>query len=259
MSYPYPPFPKAEPLVALKRNERYKGYLPEFFNPEWFPELTPLTDNWQAIRDEILNYEKLYGSIKGLNSNPYVSALSEGVDWSNIYLLNFLMKYHKNQKKFPVTMNIINRIPMISLAVISVLSPNTIIKPHFGDTNGIVRCQLGLVIPGNLPECGIRVNNKEQGWEEGKLIIFTEAYLHSAWNNTDSKRYVLIIDLVPAFMNQSQITVCSKLLGAQSYNYLEKRFGFLEKIPDWTANFICSILAIGWRLYLPIQRRLKFL
>lgn len=259
MSYHYPPFPKAEPLVALKRDERYAGALPEFFNPEWFPELKPLTDNWQAIRNEILNHEKQYGAIKGLDSNPYVAPQIEGIDWSNIFLLNFLIKHHKNRRKFPVTTAVIDSIPGGSFAVVRVLSPHTVIKPHFGDTNGIVRCHLGLVIPGKLPECGIRVGNKEQGWEEGKLTLFTEAYLHSAWNNTDSKRYVLVIDFVPAFMNQSQMTVCTKQLGAQSYNYLEKRFRFLEKLPDGLANFVCSVLTVAWRLYLPIQRRVKFL
>ncbi len=259
MSQAQTAFPQREPLVAMKRQERYRGSLPKFFTPEWFPELKPLTDNWQAIRDEILQYEKQHGAIKGLDSNPYVAPQIEGVDWSNIFLLNFSIKFHKNRKKFPVTTSIIDQIPDCSFVVISVLSPHTTILPHYGDTNGIVRAHLGLVIPGTLPECGVRVGDEEQGWKEGDLTLFTEAYLHGAWNKTDNKRYVLVVDFVPAFMEQSKMTVCTKLLGAQSYNYLEKRFHVLEHLPDWAANALCFCIALGWRVYLPVQQRVKFL
>lgn len=259
MSHSQTTFPQPEPLVALKREERYNGSLPKFFKPEWFPELQPLQDNWQAIRDEILQYEKQHGVIQGLDSNPYVAPQIEGIEWSNIFLENFMIRHHKNHKKFPLLSSVLNQIPNASFAVISVLSPHTIIKPHYGDTNGIVRAHLGLIIPDTLPACGIRVGEEEQGWTEGGLTLFTEAYLHGAWNKTDKKRYVLVVDFVPAFMGQSKITVCTQLLGAQSFNYLEKRFTILEHLPLWAANILCRAIAIGWRLYLPVQRRLPFL
>jgi aspartyl/asparaginyl beta-hydroxylase (cupin superfamily) len=252
------PLPRKEPLVALKRQERYHGSLPYFFEPEWFPELQPLRDNWRAIRDEILAFEKNNGTIKGLDSNPYVAPQIEGVEWSNIFLENFMIRHHKNRKKFPVTSAVVDQLDC-TFVVISILSPQTIIKPHFGDTNGIVRAHLGLVIPSSLPECGIRVGDEERGWEEGELVLFTEAYLHGAWNNTTAKRYVLVVDFVPPFMEQSKMTVCATLLGAQSYNYLEKRFPLLEKLSDRAANLLCSLIAIGWRLYLPVQRAITLL
>ena len=68
-----------------------------------------------------------------------------------------------------------------------------------------------------------------------------------------------MVDFVPAFMEQSKMTVCTKLLGAQSYNYLEKRFHVLEHLPDWAANALCFCIALGWRVYLPVQQRVKFL
>lgn len=259
MNSPETPFPKREPLVALKREERYHGSLPKFFKAEWFPELKHFQENWQAIRDEIWQYEKLYGEVKGLNSNPYVAPQFEGVNWSNIFLENFTIRHHKNRKKFPVLSALIDRVPNATFVVISILSPHTVIKPHYGDFNGIVRGHLGLVIPASHPACGIRVGEEEQGWAEGEWTLFTEAYLHGSWNNTSEKRYVLVVDIVPEFMGQTVAAACTKLLGAQSYNYLEKRFPVFEKLPDWAANALCFCIALGWRVYLPIQRRIKFL
>ena len=254
-----PKIPIKEPLVALKRNERYNGNLPFFFEPSFFPELKPLQDNWLAIRDEILAYEKKNGVIKGLDSNPYVAPQIEGIEWSNMFLENFMIRHHKNRKKFPFLSSVIDQVPNCTFAVISVLSPDTVIIPHYGDTNGIVRSHLGLIIPDTLPLCGIKVGDEEQGWEDGGLTLFTEAYLHGAWNKTKEKRYVLVLDFVPEFMGETKTTVCTTLLGAQSFNYLEKRFTVLEKLPDSAANMLCWLISVGWRFYLPIQRRLKFL
>lgn len=258
-AYYHKNLPVKEPLVALKREERYHGNLPYFFDPALFPELKPLQDNWIAIRDEIINYEKLHGVIKGLDSNPYVAPQIEGIEWSNLFLENFMIRHHKNRKKFPFLSSVIDQIPRCTFAVISVLSPHTVIKPHFGDTNGIVRSHLGLIIPDTLPLCGIKVGDEERAWADGELVFFTEAYLHGAWNKTPSKRYVLVLDFVPEFMGQTKMAVCTKLLGAQSFNYLENRFPVFKNLPDGAANVVCTILSIGWRICLPIQRQLKFL
>jgi len=250
--------PQKEKLVFLKREERYTGSLPRFYSPELFPELQPLKDNWRAIRDEILDFEKSQGEIQGLDSNPYVAPQFSGINWSNIFLENFMIRHHKNRKKFPVTSAVVDQIPNCSFVVISVLSPHTTILPHYGDTNGTVRSHLGLVVPAGLPKCGARVGDEERGWTEGELTLFTEAYLHGTWNHTNEKRYVLVVDIVPGFHGESKISVCTNLLGAQSYNYLEKRFPVLKNIPDSMLGIVCSVLAFMWRCYLPIQRSMKF-
>ena len=251
--------PQKEKLVALIRAQRYEGNLPHFFSPELFPELEILRSNWQGIRDEILKFEKLNGEIKGLNSNPYVAPQFEGINWSNIFLENFTIRHHKNRKYFPFLSSLIDQIPNCTFVVISILSPHTAIKPHYGDTNGIVRGHLGLIIPESLPACGIRVGDEEREWVEGEWTLFTEAYLHESWNHTAQKRYVIVVDIVPEFMGVKTIVACTKLLGAQSFNYLDNRFSIFKKIPDPFVPVLTSLIALGWRLYLPIQRRIPFL
>lgn len=94
-------------------------------------------------------------------------------------------------------------IPGLVTASVSRLSPHTEIKEHFGDTNTVARCHLGLVIPKKLPECGIEVNGEKRAWQEGKWLLFCDAFVHHAWNNSDQFRYVLILDVVlPRFLEQ---------------------------------------------------------
>jgi len=251
--------PPVEKLVSLTRTQKYKGDLPFFYSPQLFPELDILKDNWKGIRDEILTFEKSQGDIKSINSNKYVSAQFEGINWANMYLDNFMWRFHHNRKHFPFICSLVAKIPNCTLTVISILSPHSSIKPHYGDTNGIVRCQLGLSIPAPHPHCYIKVGDEERGWEEGEFVIFTEAHMHSVRNDTSKKRYILIVDIVPPFIKKSKTWVCARVLGGQTFNYLEARFPWLKKIPDTVLSIPMLGFSLAWYLYLPLQRRLKFL
>ena len=251
--------PKSEKLEVFIREGRYKGSLPNFFSTDLFPELRPLQDNWQAIREEVLAFEKNHGEMKGISSNSYVSAQFEGINWSNLYLDNFMWRFHKNRRHFPLICSLVDQIPNCTLTVLTVLSPNSSVKPHFGDTNGIVRCQLGLIIPAEYPTCGIRVGDEEKGWSNGEFIAFTEAHLHCVWNKSLAKRYLLIVDLKSPFVSGSKMEVCSKVLGAQSFNYLEARFPIVKNLSKTLANIVCVLLSFAWKIYLPVQRKIKFL
>ena len=66
------------------------------------------------------------------------------------------------------------------------------IKPHKGYTDEVFRCHLGLAIPEG--DCGLKVDGVTYRWGEGKAFIFDDTLLHSAWNYTDSDRYILLID-----------------------------------------------------------------
>ncbi|HET6991277.1 MAG TPA: aspartyl/asparaginyl beta-hydroxylase domain-containing protein, partial [Bacteroidia bacterium] len=41
--------------------------------------------------------------------------------------------------------------------------------------------------------------------QEGKWLVFCDAYVHNAWNKSDKVRYVLIVDTVlPRFIDQKE-------------------------------------------------------
>lgn len=247
-----------EKLKVFIRNSLYKGNLPFFYSTNFFPELNPIVENWEKIKEELIEYEKINGAINSINTySP--PKLSNNNGWSNLYFENFMWRKHKNRKNFPFTCSILDTIPNCTYGAISILFPNATILPHYGDTNGIVRCHLGLDIPDSHPTCGIRVGTEEQGWENGKFTIFTEAHLHTTWNNSLKKRYILVVDIIPSFFLESKLEICSRVLGAQTFNYFEKRFPILKKIPDSKLGSINWLLAFAWRCFLPIQRRLPFL
>ena len=246
-----------EPLIVYIRNPRYRGSLPFFYEPEQFPELKPLQDHWQEIRDEIRAFESRHGHIRGINTySP--PELSNDTGWSNIYLENFMWRFHRNRKNFPLICRLVDRIPNCTLAAISILAPHSAIHAHYGDTNGIVRGHLGLVVPAQAPVCALRVGTEERGWTEGGFTLFTEAHLHTAWNRSDQKRYILVVDLIPGFVRESKRSVCARVLGAQTFNYFEKKLPFLKHIPDAWLGPLHAVLRALWWLFLPIQRRVPF-
>src|SRR5690554_1184679 len=122
-------WPKGEELVYVRPpNESYFGKLKPFYDSSAFPELQPLVDNWEGIRDEILEFEAKLGHIKFMNTLSHAEIGGEGM-WSLTYLMSFRRKFHKNIDLFPFIWSVIEQIPNCVFAGISILPPKTEIKP----------------------------------------------------------------------------------------------------------------------------------
>ncbi len=250
-------WPENEELVFVRPPvEEYHGHLDYFYDPELFPELTPLKENWKEIRDEILQFEKNSGSLSG--TSIYNVPPSAGGEWTVKYLTSFSMKYHNNRKQFPIITSITDKIPNVVFVAISILNPNTEIKPHYGDTNGIVRSHLGLIIPAAYPTIAIRGGDQERGWKEGELLCFINVQRHSVWNRSESRRYVLMVDFVPKILQHRQLEICAKGLGSQSFIYFYNQMALVRAMPKFVHSLMCWIFAAIWRTLLPLQRRFPF-
>ncbi len=244
-----------EKLIINTRTSFYNGSLPCFYSQEEFPELFPLIQNWQSILQEVKQYEMAHGSISGIDTYSPPELNSTNV-WSNVYLRNFMWNFKKNQRFFPITYSVINQIGGCTLAAVSILAPGGKIAPHYGDTNAIIRCHLGLDIPEAYPTCGIRVKDEEKGWANGSVIIFTEAHRHTTWNLSKKKRYLLVVDIIHPKWRDKKLLICSKVLGAQSYVFLEKKIALLKKLPDFAVASLQKVFSIVWYFYLSIQNLL---
>ena len=55
----------------------------------------------------------------------------------------------------------------------------------------VLRCHLGLTIP---KDCYLLVNDKKGYWEQGICMVFDDTYVHSAVNNSDEQRVILLLD-----------------------------------------------------------------
>lgn len=161
-----------------------------FYTPRQFPFTALLEQNWQRIYDEFLAVEhelidyverKLYDQgwqVFGLWNLPHREAL-QGM-----------------QDKCPFTYQLIeSAIPSHGAAAFSVLQPHTQIKPHMGAPGQFLRCHLGLEVPAG--DCALSVAGEARHWVAGQTMVFDDRVEHAAWNNTDARRVVLLIDFIP--------------------------------------------------------------
>ena len=76
-------------------------------------------------------------------------------------------------------------------AFFSLLKPHARIPPHTGVTNTRAIVHLALDIP---PDCGFRVGGETRQWVAGQAFAFDDTIEHEAWNHSDQRRAVLILD-----------------------------------------------------------------
>lgn len=233
------------------KETKYTGMHPNYFNPEDFPGVKRLESQMDVIMNEVGGL--IYGKEEmppNLNP-PYLSSPDA---WRNFYFMNFRWYNHENCKNYPKTYALIQSIPNISFAGITVLEPHGKVLPHIGETNATIRCHLGLKIPGNYLDCGITVNGESRGLQEGKLLMFSDAHFHTTWNNTDERRFVLILDIIqPQFAHKAN-WVCANSLAALTIKYLDEKVKIINPLPDIILKIMLRTLAVAWLLYLPIQK-----
>jgi beta-hydroxylase len=143
-----------------------------------------LEANWQPIREECL-------AASGYVQWPELGIYEGNWDVFGLWDLQGTLIEH-NAGVCPNTVSILRQIPNLRTAGFSRLGAGCHIKPHKGYTDEVLRCHLGLIIPGG--DCALRVEDTVYKWGEGKAFVFDDRLLHEAWNYTDSDRYVLLLD-----------------------------------------------------------------
>lgn len=172
------------------------------------------------------NSEKIFGELQTylkahqLDAYFNTSMVNKKNSWRTIALKTWSIEMFKNQKHFPYTTSLLNKYPQIVSASFNLLEPKSKILPHCGDTNAIYRCHLGLDIPAGLPEAGLKVKGESRGWENNQWIIFMDAYMHEAWNDTDKNRYIFLIDVIRDEFKDQKKFVCSTV---RTSLFLQKR------------------------------------
>ena len=181
--------------------------LPRYYDvvTEVCPDLQLLVDHRATILEEAMIAMKS-DWIQWPEEIRYSSSGSDN-DW---YVFPFLYTFPARDPacmKFvdkccalcPRTVALLKQIPGIRTALFSKLGPHTELGVHVGWSdlsNYILRTHLGLIVPGNGTQCGMRVEGENRYHAEGELIIFDDSLQHMAFNETEEERVVLIVDVV---------------------------------------------------------------
>jgi len=168
-----------------------------FFDPESYPWVAHVEAEWKAIRkelDALLVHREEIPNFQDLSEKQRV--LTEGEQWKTFFLYGYGLEAEQNCAKCPETVRILKTIPGMKTAMFSILAPKKHIPPHRGMWKGMLRYHLGLIIPGPNGSCRIRVGNDIRTWGEGKSLVFDDSHEHEVWNDSDSYRVVLFVDVV---------------------------------------------------------------
>lgn len=159
-----------------------------------FPQLEPLRENWQMIREEAL---KLFeeGQIKAASNNNDIgfnSFFKRG--WKRFYIKWYEDSLSSAKQLCPRTTALLDGIPTVTAAMFALLPPGSKLTPHRDPFGGSLRYQLGLVTP-NAEGCHIVVDGQSYYWRDGEAVMFDETFIHYAENNTDQTRLILFCDI----------------------------------------------------------------
>ncbi len=184
--------------AAEHLNLRYsKAGNPSVYDNAVFPWAAEIESEWRLIRaelervltrkDELPDFHEIAADVASISTDP---------GWKTFLLAAYGAKSEQNIALCPETWRIVQKIPGLKTAMFSIFEPGKHLPAHRGPYNGVLRFHLGLIVPEPRDQVAIRVGNRLCHWEEGRALIFDDAYEHEAWNRTGQVRVVLFVDFV---------------------------------------------------------------
>jgi beta-hydroxylase len=164
-----------------------------------FPELKPIADDWETIREEALALFRA-GTIQATSRAGSTSAYDVGFrtffkqGWSKFYLLWYGETLNSAKRLCPQTAAILAKVPQVNGAMFSLLPPGSQLNRHLDPFAISLRYHLGLATP-NSDACFIDVDGQVHSWRDGQPLLFDETFLHFARNDSDQYRLILMCDI----------------------------------------------------------------
>ena len=222
--------------AAERLNLRYsKVGNPAVYDVSSFPWAAGIEGEWRTIRCELENVLKRKDELPDFHDiAAEIAAISNEPGWKTFLLAGYGIKSKQNIALCPETWRILQKVPGLKTAMFSIFDPGKHLPPHRGPYNGLLRLHLGLIVPEPRQQVAIRVWNTICHWEEGRALIFDDAYEHEAWNKTDKVRVILFVDFVkplqfPAnFVNRLILNIAAFTPYVQEGN---------EKHREWERSF----------------------
>lgn len=204
---------------------------PAFFEREMFTWHEQLERQYPEIRDEILagldvakDGKPYLGDghrLEGEQWEPLVNKMS----WASVHLYSRGVANQQVIGKFPKTLAALERLPLSTFdgnpaeVFVSVLAPHTRIPEHYGVSSAILTAHLPIEVP---PGCALQVHEETRVPEAGKLMVFDDTWEHSAWNDSDRQRVVLIFELWHPGLTELEQEAISRSFQAREH-WLQQR------------------------------------
>jgi beta-hydroxylase len=208
---------------------------PHIYDSSLFPWVGEIEGEWRKIRaelDQVMRFRDQMPSFHEILKE--VSTITTDGNWKTYFLAGIGMDCRENARRCPETMRLLGKIPGMTTAFFSILSPRKYIPAHRGAWNGILRFHLGLMVPEPREKCRIRIGNDFRSWSEGKGLVFDDTFNHEVWNDTDGYRVVLFVDFARP-LRQPWNTMNRRLLSMGSLAPFLREAG--EKHRKWEQLF----------------------
>ncbi|MEO8631105.1 MAG: aspartyl/asparaginyl beta-hydroxylase domain-containing protein [Betaproteobacteria bacterium] len=205
-----------------------------YLNVQDFPELAPLQQNWQIIREEALKLfdEGYIRSAAKYNDLGFNSFFRTG--WKRFYLKWYDTALPSAVALCPRTLALVQNIPTVHAAIFAVLPPGGKLVRHRDPFAGSLRYHLGLRTP-NSPDCYIAVDGENYFWKDGEAVMFDETYIHYAENKSDMTRVIMFCDIERPLKNPivrafNRVTINHVIKSTASQSLVGEKVGVLNYV-----------------------------
>jgi len=227
-------------LAAVKAAERLnlrysKVGNPSVYDNSVFPWAAEIEGEWRTIRRELENVLTRKDELPDFHDIAQdIASISSAPGWKTFLLAAYGIKSERNIALCPETWRILQKVPGLKTAMFSIFDPGKHLPAHRGPYNGLLRFHLGLIVPEPRERIAIRVENRIFHWEEGRALIFDDAYEHEAWNKTDKVRVILFLDFVKPLGFPANFVNWLILNIAPFSPYIQESY---DKHRDWERSF----------------------
>jgi beta-hydroxylase len=166
------------------------------FDVACLPALRELERHWHEIRDEV------DAELRELDELPALRELSRDQSriaadpsWKAFVFHGFGFRSELNRSRCPRTSRLLDAVPGLENAWLSILGPRYHVPEHRGITKGMLNCLVGLRVPGPPGASRIRIGSEWRAFAEGRAILFDDTVPHEVWNDAPSERVVLLVSV----------------------------------------------------------------
>ncbi len=171
----------------------------------YFPQalLLERPDVFARVREEtvrLLETQKtipLTGQLT-LNNQYIASDKTNGNGWRAYTVKTANAISPKAREQLPFLASLLEQMPNVINALVSILPPKTCIPIHHGYYKGFVRYHLGLIVP-EPDKTILHVNGNKYHWHEGEGLVWDDMFPHEVFNASNQTRTILYLDVVRVF------------------------------------------------------------